>query len=128
MRTSKLFLPLLLVSLAAAGQTTLPNGPRITPTGVTTQLAPFPFALAVRPDGAQIVAPSIGRPFALNIVDEPASAQPRVHRIPAGPKNDPNLGDPNMNLSSPDFGQITNTVGTDFGGARAGQIAARIEF
>ena len=42
--------------------------------------------------------------------------------------NHTNLGDPNMNLSSPNFGQITNTVGTDFGGARTGQIAARLEF
>lgn len=42
--------------------------------------------------------------------------------------NHTNLGDPNMNLSSPDFGQITNTVGTDFGGARTGQIAARVQF
>jgi YVTN family beta-propeller protein len=79
----------LLLSLCAAAQTTLPNGRRITPAGVTTPLAPFPFALAVRPDGAQIVAPSIGWPFALNLVDDPASAQPRVHRIPAGTKNDP---------------------------------------
>jgi hypothetical protein len=42
--------------------------------------------------------------------------------------NHTNLGDPNMNLSSPNFGQIDNTVGTDFGGARTGQIAARLEF
>jgi hypothetical protein len=42
--------------------------------------------------------------------------------------NHTNLGDPNMNLSSPNFGQISNTVGTDFGGARTGQIAARIQF
>jgi YVTN family beta-propeller protein len=83
-----LILPLLLIPLCAAAQTTLPNGRRITPAGDTTELAPFPFALAVRPDGAQIVAPSIGWPFALNIVDDPASARPRVHRIPAGTKND----------------------------------------
>ncbi|HTW46316.1 MAG TPA: bifunctional YncE family protein/alkaline phosphatase family protein [Acidobacteriaceae bacterium] len=85
----KLFLPLALIPLCAAAQITLPNGRLITPAGVTTQLAPFPFALAVRPDGAQIVAPSIGWPFALNIIDDPASEQPRVHRIPAGTKNDP---------------------------------------
>jgi hypothetical protein len=54
--------------------------------------------------------------------------------------NHTNLGDPNMNLSSPDFGQINGTVGnnspnwavgsvgTDFGGARTGQVAVRIEF
>jgi hypothetical protein len=45
-----------------------------------------------------------------------------------------------MNLSSPDFGIINGTVGnnspngtvgsvgTDFGGARTGQVAVRIEF
>jgi hypothetical protein len=42
--------------------------------------------------------------------------------------NHTNLGDPIMNISSPNFGQIQNTVGTDFGGARTGQIAARIQF
>jgi YVTN family beta-propeller protein len=85
----QLFLSLLLIPLCAAAQTTLPNGRLVTPAGVTTPLAPFPFALAVRPDGAQIVSPSIGWPFALNIVDDPGSAAPRVHRIPAGTKNDP---------------------------------------
>jgi len=46
-----------------------------------------------------------------------------------------NLGDPNMNLSSPSFGQITGVVGSgtgnppsDFGGARTIQVSARIEF
>jgi YVTN family beta-propeller protein len=85
----KSVLPLLLVPLCATAQATLPNGRLITPAGVTTPLAPFPFALAVRPDGGQIVAPSIGWPFALNIVDDPASAEPSIHRIPAGTKNDP---------------------------------------
>jgi YVTN family beta-propeller protein len=85
----KLFLPSLLIPFCAVAQTTLPNGRRITPAGVTTPLAPFPFALAIRPDSAQIVVPSIGWPFALNIVDAPASAEPRVRRIPAGTKNDP---------------------------------------
>jgi hypothetical protein len=39
-----------------------------------------------------------------------------------------NLGDPNMNLSSSSFGLISNTIGSDFGGARTGQIAVRAEF
>jgi YVTN family beta-propeller protein len=85
----KLFLSLFLIPLCAAAQATLPNGRRTSPAGVTTPLAPFPFALAVRSDGEQVVAPSIGWPFALNVVDDPASAQPRAHRIPAGTKNDP---------------------------------------
>jgi hypothetical protein len=46
-----------------------------------------------------------------------------------------NLGDPNMNLSSPSFGLISGVVGSgtgnapsDFGGARTLQVSARIEF
>jgi len=49
--------------------------------------------------------------------------------------NHTNLGDPNMNLSSGSFGLITGVVGSgtgngpsDFGGARTGQISARVEF
>lgn len=54
--------------------------------------------------------------------------------------NHTNLGDPDMNLRSPDFGLISGTVGnngpngtvgtvgTDFGGARTGQVAVRLEF
>ncbi len=52
--------------------------------------------------------------------------------------NHTNLGDPIMDLSSPDFGLIASTVGdpstigqsvgTDFGGARTGQIAVRLQF
>ncbi len=46
-----------------------------------------------------------------------------------------NLGDPNMNISSPSFGLITGVVGSgtgnppsDFGGARTIQVSARVEF
>jgi hypothetical protein len=42
--------------------------------------------------------------------------------------NHTNLGDPNMNLSSPTFGWVSNTIGSDFGGARTAQVAARLEF
>lgn len=48
--------------------------------------------------------------------------------------NHTNLGDPNMDLSSPSFGLITGTVGSyhgtssDFGGARTGQVSMRLEF
>jgi DNA-binding beta-propeller fold protein YncE len=38
--------------------------------------------LAIRPDGKQIVIPSIGWPFSLNVVDDPNSAEPKVKRIP----------------------------------------------
>ncbi len=54
--------------------------------------------------------------------------------------NHTNLGDPNMNISEPNFGLVSGTVGnngpnatigsagTDFGGARTGQVAVRLEF
>jgi hypothetical protein len=60
---------------------TLPNGRRITPQGGWLTLAPYPFALTLRPDGRQIVIPSIGWPFSLNVVDRPDSAEAAVARI-----------------------------------------------
>ena len=42
--------------------------------------------------------------------------------------NHTNLGDPNMNLSSSSFGLISGTVGSNFAGARTGQISVRAEF
>jgi hypothetical protein len=42
--------------------------------------------------------------------------------------NHTNLGDPNVNISSPNFGLIMDTIGSDFGGARSGQISARLDF
>ena len=77
-------------ALAESGVTAiLPNGREIHPAGNWIPLAPYPFALAVRPDGNQIAVPSIGFPFALNVIDQPARAIPFVHRMPAGEHNDP---------------------------------------
>jgi YVTN family beta-propeller protein len=67
----------------------LPNGREIEPAGNWIPLAPYPFALAIRPDGAQAAVPSIGFPFALNIIDEPSSAQPHTRRFPNTRENDP---------------------------------------
>jgi YVTN family beta-propeller protein len=67
----------------------LPNGREIHPAGNWISVAPCPFAMAVRPDGAQIAIPSIGFPFALNVIDDPAGAQPSVRKMPAGANNDP---------------------------------------
>jgi len=67
----------------------LPNGRQIHPAGNWIPLAPYPFALAVRPDGGQIAVPSIGFPFALNVVDQPATARPSVRRMPPAEENDP---------------------------------------
>jgi len=69
----------------------LPNGRAIHPAGNWIAVAPYPFALAVRPDGAQVAVPSIGFPFALNVIDAPASAAPRVRRMPAGEESEPEI-------------------------------------
>jgi YVTN family beta-propeller protein len=76
---------------AAGLNVQLPNGRLITPQGGWIAVAPFPFALAVRPDGQQIAIPCIGWPFSVAIVDRPGSDQPRVTVIPAGVKNDPDV-------------------------------------
>ncbi len=69
----------------------LPNGRVITPPSTWIPVAPFPFALAIRPDGQQVVLPGIGWPFSLNVIDQPGSNQPRVTIIPATGKNDPDV-------------------------------------
>src|ERR1035437_686737 len=92
-------LPLILYAAAllpgsvASAQTgvsaVLPNGRAIHPEGNWIPLAPYPFALAVRADGAEIAVPSIGFPFALNVIDQPSGSTPAVRRMPAGAGNDP---------------------------------------
>jgi YVTN family beta-propeller protein len=67
----------------------LPNGRQIRPAGNWIPLAPYPFAIALKPDGSQAAVPSIGFPFALNVIDNPASAAPVVRKMPSGENNDP---------------------------------------
>lgn len=42
--------------------------------------------------------------------------------------NHANLGDPILNVTNPEFGEITTARGSGFGSARNGQVSARIEF
>ncbi len=81
--------PALLLTAETNVTSVLPNGREIHPAGNWIPLAPYPFALAVRPDGAQIVVPSIGFPFALNVISEPLSGNPTVRRMPVAGQNDP---------------------------------------
>ena len=74
----------LLAQTPAVGAVTVPNGRQITPLGDWISVAPFPFALAVRPDDQQLAAPSLGFPFALNVIDRPATADRKVRQIPGG--------------------------------------------
>lgn len=78
-----------LISFGQGFTQVLPNGRRIEPEGTWVELAPYPFALAVRGNDSQAAIPSIGFPFALNIVDGLRSPQPLTHRMPDSPENDP---------------------------------------
>jgi YVTN family beta-propeller protein len=44
----------------ATGETLLPNGRLLTPSGTQTEVAPYPFALALTPDGRRVVAACTG--------------------------------------------------------------------
>ena len=72
-------------------QARLPNGRLITPLGDWVALAPYPFSLAVRPDGRQLAIPCIGYPFSLNIVDAPGTPSRHVTQIPNSVKSDPEV-------------------------------------
>ncbi len=67
----------------------LPNGREIHPAGNWIPVAPYPFAIAVSPDGSEAAVPSIGFPFALNIIHNPESTLPTVRRLPDDARNDP---------------------------------------
>jgi YVTN family beta-propeller protein len=87
-----LFLLILVAFLPAQGEeTTIPNGRQITPAGDWIQVAPFPFALALRADGQQLVAPSLGFPFALNVIRHPFAADRKVTQIPRGFRSIPGV-------------------------------------
>ncbi len=67
----------------------LPNGRQIRPAGNWIPVAPYPFAIALKADGSQAAVPSIGFPFALNVIEHPDAAAPSVRRMPDGENNDP---------------------------------------
>ena len=64
-------------------QATLPSGREIHPLGDWVRLAPYPFALTLRPDGSEAAIPSIGFPFALNLVSHLDAATRTVRQLPA---------------------------------------------
>ncbi|MGA7155454.1 MAG: YncE family protein [Acidobacteriaceae bacterium] len=67
----------------------LPNGREIYPAGNWISVAPYPFAIALSPDGSEAAVPSIGFPFALNIISHPESSTAAVRRFPKDESNDP---------------------------------------
>ena len=62
----------------------LPNGREIMPAGRWIAVAPYPFAMALKRDGSEAAVPSIGFPFALNVIAHPDGERPTVQRMPHG--------------------------------------------
>ena len=98
-------------ALAYAGPVILPNGRLLTPVGSTFSVGPFPFTLALRPDGRQMVIPSIGWPYALNIVANPDSSQPQLRSIPGGGKSVPSVRVHTGVVYSPDGARLYDATG-----------------
>ncbi len=76
---------------ARAIHAVLPNGREIRPVGGWVQLAPYPFAIALRHDGSEAAIPSIGFPFALNVISHLDAPEPTAHRMPSGPESSPQI-------------------------------------
>ncbi|HEY1809827.1 MAG TPA: bifunctional YncE family protein/alkaline phosphatase family protein [Acidobacteriaceae bacterium] len=89
MHRCRLFLTILFACATAfrcaaqnQNQALLPNGRVLHPAGQWIPLAPYPFALALSRDGYHTAIPSIGFPFALNLIEDPSSDHPQVRRFP----------------------------------------------
>lgn len=66
-----------------SGETILPNGRIITPTGRQVTVAPHPFGLTISPDGNTIITANSGvGPFSISIITDYNSATPIVKQIP----------------------------------------------
>ena len=112
-----------------------PGNPAWTPgtactTGTGTGVAPNPIG---RFGNAQVG--SVVGPGTVNLSTGVSKTFPITERIRfrmegtfTNVLNHTNLGDPNMNVSSSSFGLITSSIGSDNGGARSGQVSARIDF
>jgi DNA-binding beta-propeller fold protein YncE len=71
-----------------AGETVLPNGRLITPSGKHVKVAPHPYGLALSPNGKVLVTANSGtHPFSMSIVSQLKSDQPTVVQIPPGFKS-----------------------------------------
>lgn len=95
----------------------LPNGREIHPVGTWTALAPYPFALALTPDGRQMAIPSIGFPFALNLLENPSSPDPVVARTPpaGGPGREDTTFDVHTGVAYSPDGSTLWVAGGDSG-------------
>jgi hypothetical protein len=76
-------------------------------------------------EGPGTVALSTGLSKAIKLTED---VRIRIEGTFTNVLNHTNLADPNLDIAQSNFGQITQARGSDFGGNRTGQVAARIEF
>jgi hypothetical protein len=114
---------------------TCPGYPGWTPgTSCTTGSGAGPVPLPIGRFGNARVGSIVG-PGTVNLSSGLSKVFPiteRVHLRAEGTftnvLNHTNLGDPVMDVSSPSFGLVAATIGSDYGGARTGQVSLRLDF
>lgn len=77
------------VSIRKNGQTIIPNGRIINPRGITHQVAPHPFGLAISNDGTIAITANSGTsPLSISILKNIQSKSPELRQIPESPSGD----------------------------------------
>jgi YVTN family beta-propeller protein len=77
------------VTIDKSGETVLPNGRMITPTGKSIVVAPHPYGLTLSPDGNTVVTANSGiRPLSIFIIRNILSENPEVQQVPPGSDTD----------------------------------------
>ncbi len=71
------------------GLTVIPNGRILSPMGVSYQVAPHPYGLALSPDGTIAVTANSGiQPLAITIIRNLLSGNPDIQQVPPGTTTD----------------------------------------
>ncbi len=77
------------VSIDQTGETVIPNGRLLTPSGKSIVVAPHPFGLTLSPDGNTAITANSGiNPLSITIIRNILSENPEVQQIPPGPSTD----------------------------------------
>ena len=75
--------------ISRTGETVIPNGRIITPTGKCIIVAPHPYGLTLSPDGNTAITANSGiSPLSITIIRNVMSENPEIQQIPPGPSTD----------------------------------------
>ncbi len=74
------------VEIDHTGETIIPNGRILTPSGKSIIVAPHPFGLTLSPDGQTVVTANSGtNPLSITIIRDILSENPEIQQVPPGP-------------------------------------------